>query len=178
MAEMRARANVARNRAVRDRGSADMAQRDEAAEERAAADRPASADDIHEIAMSLPEVTVEATPRGLPLYQVRGKSFVFFRGPRKDAMDPQTGQPMDDVVGIRTPSEEDKFAMAQSPGPWFTTPHFDGFPAILIRLRDLADIERDELAEVITDGWLSRAPKTLARRFEEQLADPGRGVGR
>lgn len=162
---------------MKDRVSKDTAQPGGAPGARGAGDRPASADDIHEIAMSLPEVTVEATPRGLPLYQVRGKSFVFFRGPRKDAMDPQTGEPMDDVVGIRTPSEEDKFAMAQSPGPWFTTPHFNGFPAILIRLRDIAGIERDELAEVITDGWLSRAPKTLARRLEEELADLARGVG-
>lgn len=177
MAETRAR-RQARDRAGTDRGSEDTTQRDGAAGERAAGDRPASADDIHEIAMSLPEVTVEATPRGLPVYQVRGKSFVFFRGPRKDAMDPQTGEPMDDVVGIRTPSEEEKFAMAQSPGPWFTTPHFNGFPAILIRLRDIADIGRDELAEVITDGWLSRAPKTLARGFEEDLPDPARGPGR
>jgi hypothetical protein len=177
MAETRA-GRQARDRAGTDRGSADTTQRDWAAGERAAGDRPASADDIHEIAMSLREVTVEATPRGRPVYQVRGKSFVFFRGPRKDAMDPQSGEPMDDVVGIRTPSEEDKFAMAQSPGPWFTTPHFNGFPAILIRLRDIADIGRDELAEVITDGWLSRAPKTLARGFEEALPDPARGLGR
>lgn len=134
--------------------------------------RPARADDIHEIATSLPEVTVDGTPGGLPAYQVRGRSFVFFRGRRKDAIDPETGEPMDDVVGIRTPTEEDKLALAQAEGPWFTTPHFNGFPAILIRLRDLGGVGRDELAEVITDGWLSRAPKTLARRFEADLASP------
>lgn len=133
-------------------------------------DRAATADDIHEIATSLPEVTVEGTSSGLPVYQVRGKSFIFFRGRRKDAIDPDTGEPMDDVVGIRTPSEEDKFALAQAAGPWFTTPHFKGYPAILIRLRDLGGISRSELAEVITDAWLSRAPKTVARRFEETLA--------
>jgi hypothetical protein len=140
-------------------------------------DRPARADDIHDIATSLPEVTVDGTPRGLPVYQVRGKSFIFFRGPRKDAIDAQTGQPMDDVVGIRTPGEEDKFALAQAAGPWFTTPHFSGYPAILIRLRDIGRIGHDELAEVITDAWLSRAPKTLARRFEEELAGPAGRIG-
>jgi hypothetical protein len=134
-------------------------------------DRAARADDIHQIATSLPEVTVEGTSSGLPVYQVRGKSFIFFRGRRKDAIDPDTGERMDDVVGIRTPSEEDKFALAQAAGPWFTTPHFKGYPAILIRLRDLGGISRGELAEVITDAWLSRAPKTVARRFEESLIE-------
>jgi hypothetical protein len=140
-------------------------------------DRPARADDIHEIATSLPEVTVEGSPSALPVYQVRGKSFIFFRGRRKDAIDPHTGEPMDDVVGIRTPGEEDKFALAQAAGPWFTTPHFKGYPAILIRLRDIGDVSRGELAEVITDAWLSRAPKTVARRFEETLTRSAETLG-
>lgn len=137
--------------------------------ETSAKDRPAVADDIHAIAMSLPEVTVDATPRGHPVYQVRGRSLMFLRGPRKDAIDPETGEPMEDVVGMRTPDEEDKLALVQAPGPWFTTPHFNGYPAILVRLRDIGDIGHDELAEVITEAWLSRAPKTLARRLEAEL---------
>ncbi len=63
------------------------------------------------------------------------------------------------------PDLADKDALVQAEGPFFTTPHFNGYRAVLLRERDLARVTRDELEEVITDAWLARAPKRLAREF-------------
>lgn len=134
----------------------------------------ATVQDIHDIARSLPEVTVARTgdkPDGRPIYQVKGKSFVFFRNPRPDAINPDTGERYTDVVCIWTPSEEDKLALVQDESlPFFTTKHFDGYNAVLVREAHLDQIPRDELAEIITDAWLTRAPKRLARTFLEAEA--------
>ena len=126
--------------------------------------RKARLSDIGDIALALPEVE-EATAWGdRPAYTVRGKSFVIFREPRPDALDPDTGERMDDVVIFRVADQSDKDALVAA-GPWFTTPHFDGYNAVLIRLRDLGRVTRKELEEVITDAWAARAPKRLAKQF-------------
>ena len=117
--------------------------------------------------MSLPEVATRGTWGGRPAYAVKGKNFVVFREPRPDAVDPETGERMDDVVVITVPDESAKQALVQSGGPWFTTPHFNGYNAVLVRQRDLGSITRQELAEVVTDAWATRAPKRLARGFFE-----------
>jgi len=107
-------------------------------------------------------------PSGNPIYQVGGKSFVFFRTPQPDAADPDTGERFDDVIMVWVESESEKLALVQDPGsPFFTTDRFDGHPSVLIRASRLADISRTELAELIEDGWLSRASK---RRAAEWLA--------
>ncbi len=125
--------------------------------------RPA---DIGEIALALPDVT-EATAWGdRPAYQVRGKSFVIFRGPRRDALDAD-GERLPDVVMLAVPGPEDKEAVLASGEPWFTTPHFDGYNAVLIREAHLGQVTRDELAEVIEDAWLAKAPKRLAKQWLE-----------
>ncbi len=60
-------------------------------------------------------------------------------------------------------SQSDKLALVQDPGPpFFTTGHFDGHPSVLVRDSRLAEIGTTELAELIQDGWLSRASKTRA----------------
>jgi hypothetical protein len=125
--------------------------------------RRARLDDIRDIALSLPEVVEGDGER--PGYSVRGKTFVFFRAPRPDAVDPDTGERMDDVICLHVPDLADKDALVQADGPFFTTPHFNGYRAVLLRERDLARVTRDELAEVITDAWLARAPKRLASQF-------------
>ena len=129
--------------------------------------RRAKVTDIAEIALGLPEVEESVARGGRPAYQVRGRSFVWFREPRPDAVDPETGERMDDVVGFRVPDAGAKDALVQSDGPWFTTPHFDGYDAVLLRERDIGGVTVDELREVVTDGWLSRAPKRLAKAFLE-----------
>lgn len=99
-----------------------------------------------------------------PVYQVGGKSFVYFRNPRPDASDPQSGERYPDVIIFWVPSEADKEAMVLDPtSPFFTTPHFNGHPSVLIRESNLGEITREELAEVVQDAWLSRAsPKRAA----------------
>lgn len=113
--------------------------------------------------MAMPHVTVAHGPAGNPVYQVGGKSFVYFRTPRPDAVDPTTGERYDDVIIVWVPEDEDKLALVQDPStPFFTTPHFEGHPSVLVRASRLGDLTRDELAEVIQDAWLSRASKRRA----------------
>jgi hypothetical protein len=129
--------------------------------------RRARIEDVHEVACGMPHVTVVRGPSGNPIYQVGGRSFVFFRTPRPDAFDPETGERYDDVIVIWVPSEDDKQALVQDPSsPFFTTPHFDGHPSVLVRASRIGELDRDELAEIIEDAWLSRAS---ARRREAWL---------
>jgi hypothetical protein len=133
------------------------------------ADRPARVEDVHELALGMPHVTVVRGSRGNPVYQVGGKSFVFFRTPRPDAVDPATGEKLPDVIMFWVESEADKLALVQDPStPFFTTPHFDGHDSVLVRAGRLGEITRQELAEVVQDAWLAQAS---ARRRAAWLAD-------
>ncbi len=99
-----------------------------------AGDRRATVDDVHRLALAMPHVTVERGKAGNPVYQVGRKSFVFFRTPRPDAVDPDTGERYDDVIVFWVESEADKEALVQDPTtPFFTTAHFDGHPSVLLR---------------------------------------------
>ncbi len=118
----------------------------------------ARVEDVHELALGMPHVTVERGPRGNPVYQVGGKSFVFFRNPRADATDPETGERYTDVIVFWVASESDKQAMVQDPAaPFFTTPHFDGHRSVLLRSSRIGELTRQELAEVVQDAWLAQA---------------------
>lgn len=136
-------------------------------------DRPATVDDVHDIAASMPHVTrVEGPKAGNPIYQVGGKSFVFFRTPRPDAVDPDTGGKYDDVIVIWVESEDDKLALTQDPtSPFFTTGHFDGHLSVLVRASRLGEMSVAELREVIQDAWLSRASKRRAERWLAEQTD-------
>lgn len=124
----------------------------------------ATVSDIHEIAGGMPGA--ERAPGNTVVYQVRGKSFVFFRNPRPDAVDPATGERYDDVVVFWVESEEQKEALvADDTTPFFTTPHFRGHRSVLLRHSRVGELSRDELAEVVYDAWLARAPKRLARQW-------------
>jgi len=121
-------------------------------------ERPARVDDVHDLAKALPHVTVEGGPSNNPVYQVGRKSFVFFRNPRPDAIDPVTRQRYDDVIVIWVPSEADKQSLVQdAASPFFTTPHFDGHRSVLVRGSRIHELSREELAEIIEDAWLSQA---------------------
>ena len=103
-----------------------------------------------------------------PVYQVGGRSFVFFRNPRPDAFDPDTRQRYDDVIVFWVPDEIDKLAMVQDDAsPFFTTPRFEGHLSVLLRASRIGEISYAELAEVIQDAWLCRAS---ARRRASWLA--------
>ena len=130
--------------------------------------RRARVSDVEDLALALPEVTrdpADASQPGRPAYQVRGKTFVFFREPRKDAIDLETGERLDDVMAFSC-TAEDKAAMVGDPdSPYFTTPHWNGYNAVLLRQRDLPRVTVAELREVVTDAWLARAPKRLVTEF-------------
>lgn len=129
----------------------------------AAEARRAQVADVHEIAAGMPHVTVVEGPRSNPVYQVGGKSFVFFRTPRADAVDPGSGERYPDVIVFWVPSESDKQALVQDPGsPFFTTPHFDGHRSVLLRACRIGELTRQELAEVIEDAWLAQASRRRA----------------
>ena len=134
----------------------------------------ATVQDVHDLARAMPHVTVHRPGTPNPVYQVGGKAFVFFRTPRPDAVDPDTGERYPDVIVFWVGSEADKQALVQDPGtPFFTTPHFDGHPSVLVRAGRIGELDRDELAEIVQDAWLARASK---RRADTWLAGRG-GVG-
>ena len=111
----------------------------------------------------MPHVTVIIGPRGNPIYQVGSKSFVFFRTPRPDATDPRTGERYTDVIMFWVPSESDKLALVQDEAsPFFTTPHFDGHPSVLMRASRIGELTLRELTEVIQDAWLAQASRARA----------------
>lgn len=123
-----------------------------------AGERAATVEDVHELALAMPHVTVEYGTEDNPIYQVGRKSFIFFRNPRPDAVDPETGERYDDVIVFWVASEADKQALVQDPdSPFFTTAHFNGHLSVLVRAGRLGELTRDELAEVVQDAWLSRA---------------------
>jgi len=119
---------------------------------------PARVQDVHELALVMPHVTLDQGPRGNPVYQVGGKSFVFFRTPRADAIDPATGERLSDVIVLWVESESDKQVLVQDPtSPFFTTPHFDGHCSVLLQSSRIGELTRQELREVVQDAWLARA---------------------
>lgn len=130
--------------------------------------RAARVEDVHELALAMPHVTVYPGTGDNPIYQVGGKSFVFFRNPRPDAVDPDTGERYPDVIVFWVASEADKQALVQDEGsPFFTTAHFDGHLSVLLRAGRVGELTRGELAEVVQDAWLSRASARRAAAWLE-----------
>jgi hypothetical protein len=124
-----------------------------------AAETPAArVEDVHELALAMPHVTVVHGSSGNPVYQVGGKSFIFFRTPRPDAIDAVTGERLRDVIVFWVGSESDKQALVQDPAsPFFTTAHFDGHPSVLLQAARIGELTRQELSELVQDAWLAQA---------------------
>jgi hypothetical protein len=128
--------------------------------------------DVHDLAAAMPHVTVAHGSTDNPVYQVGGKSFVYFRTPRPDAVDPATGERYPDVIIFWVESEADKEALVQDPStPFFTTDHFTGHNSVLVRGCRIGELTLEELRETVQDAWLSRASK---RRAADWLARAGR----
>ena len=135
-------------------------------------DRPAAVADVHALARAMPHVTRVDGSQGKPVYQVGGKSFIFFRNPRPDAKDPVTGERYDDVIVFWVESESDKQSLIDDPdSPFFTTEHFNGHDSVLIRAGDLEAITYEELKEVVQDAWLSRASQARASAWLKARAN-------
>jgi hypothetical protein len=125
--------------------------------------RPACVEDVHEVAAAMPHVTVERGSQDNPVYLVGGRSFVFFRNARPDAVDPDTGERYDDVIVLWVGSDDDKLSLVQDPSsPFFTTDHFAGHRSVLVRASRLGEATREELVELVQDAWLARASKRRA----------------
>jgi len=121
--------------------------------------------DLDKLALALPEVTKELED-GRPTYKVAGKTFCFHRSPRPDALDPDTGERLTDVLVFYVPDLEVKdMLVGDARGIYFTTPHWNGYRAVLVRKRDLKKLGRPELRDLLEDGWLYRAPKKLAKEW-------------
>jgi hypothetical protein len=121
-------------------------------------------DDVREIALGLPGTSESPAEQGAPSWKVRDKSFVWDRPlGKKDRSDLGDAAPDGPILGVHVADEGVKAALiADAPTVFFTTPHFDGYPAVLLRLDE---IEFDELQELIVEAWLVRAPKKLAKSF-------------
>jgi hypothetical protein len=133
----------------------------------------ASWDDVRRTALALPEAT-ERESRGLTQWRVKDKLFVWERPLRRSDLEALgDAAPDGPILGARVEHLVAKDALlADDSGVFFTTPHFDGYPAILVRLEE---ITVPELDEVIVEAWLCRAPPKLAKAF---LADDARGDAR
>jgi hypothetical protein len=122
--------------------------------------------DLDTLALSLPEVTKEVSDDGRPTYLVHGKMFCFHRGPRPDAVDAKTGERMTDVLAFRVDGAEAKELMLADPrGIFFTTPHWNGYPAVLMRIPELKRLKKAELRDVVIEAWLTRAQKRIAKAW-------------
>ena len=132
---------------------------------------PATVADIHEIARALPGVKLAAS--GPTVYQVSGRSFIFFRNPRPDAVDPETGERYPDVIVFWVDSEFEKEAILADPHlPFFTTPHFNGHSSVLLRGSRVGDLTQDEVRGFVERAWASRAgPRAVARWLKERAID-------
>jgi len=124
--------------------------------------------DVDAICMGLPEVEFGTSWGDRPTYKVRGKGFLLHRAPHRTAVDPATGEEYDDLLVIQVPSENEKRALVEDDGPFFTVDHFQRTNAVLVQQSRLGELTRDELAEIITDAWLTKAPPALRKAF---LAD-------
>ncbi|MFB7249702.1 MmcQ/YjbR family DNA-binding protein [Microbacterium sp. NPDC056234] len=129
--------------------------------------------DVREIAMSLPGVAERSGGRtGEAAWRVRSGQIAWLRGPTQADLRSLDGLgrswPDGVVLGVRVADLQEKEALlAAEPDVLFTIPHFDGYPAVLVRLDGIA---RDRLQELICDAWLVRAP---ARERKAWLTERG-----
>jgi hypothetical protein len=127
--------------------------------------------DLDELALEMPRTTKEISEDGRPSYHVHGKLYCFHRSRRPDAVDPETGERLHDVLMFRVADEGVKeLLVADERGLFFTTPHFAGYPAVLMRIPNLARIDREELRELVAEAWLTRAQKRLAKAWLQEHA--------
>jgi hypothetical protein len=121
--------------------------------------------DLDELALALPQATKELSEDGRPIYKVHGKLFCFHRGRRPDAVD-EHGERLADVLMFRVADLDVKeLLLSDSRGIYFTTPHFKGYSAVLVRIPDLERLDQDELADLVAEAWLTRAQKRVAKAW-------------
>ncbi|GIJ20426.1 MmcQ/YjbR family DNA-binding protein [Micromonospora lutea] len=129
----------------------------------------ASWDDVRRIALGLPETSERPSYNGVSAWRVKDKAFVWERPLRGNELhDLGSAAPDGPILGVRVADLGVKEALlADDPGLFFTTPHFDGYPSVLVRL-DRIDVA--ELTELIVEAWYARAPKRLAATYRAEEA--------
>jgi hypothetical protein len=120
--------------------------------------------DVDRIALALPETSARMSAEGTREWRVRDKPLAWERPLRRVDLEALgDAAPNGPILGARTPDLGAKEALlADDPAVYFTTPHFNGYPAILVRLDQ---IQVDELEELIVESWLSRVPKRIAAQY-------------
>jgi len=122
--------------------------------------------DLDRLAMAMPLTTKETSDDGRPSYHVHGKLYCFHRGQRPDAVDAVTGERMKDVLMFRVADLDVKeLLLSDDRGIYFTTPHFRGYPAVLVRIPTLARLDEDELRDLVAEAWMTRAQKRVAKAW-------------
>ena len=128
--------------------------------------------DLHRLALALPGVTEEIED-DRPAYKVNGKLMCLHRRPRPDAVD-AAGERLTDVLMFRVRDLEMKeLLLSDDRGVYFTTPHFQGYAAVLVRIPDLGKMDDEELNDLLVDAWLLRAPKRVARAWLAEHSEDG-----
>jgi len=141
--------------------------------------RRAVVEDVHELALAMPHVTVDHGTGGNPVYQVGGKSFIFFRNPRPDAVDPATGERYQDVIVFWVASEAEKQALVQDDtSPFFTTAHFDGHLSVLLRVSRIGERRRDGAACPVVEPGLAGSGRAVEPLSAFVLPDAAQGSPR
>lgn len=125
----------------------------------------ASWDDVRRLALALPETDEHGSYEGALAWRVKEKGFVWERPLRKsDLAALGDAAPDGPILCARVPDEGAKQALiADDPSVYFTTPHFNGYPAVLVRLDRIGTAELEEL---VVEAWLARAPKRLAKEYQ------------
>ena len=114
----------------------------------------ATEEDVRRIALSLPE-TIEKPWFGTPGFRVKDKGFLRIRSEAEGGL----------VVFVPDLGEKEAL-LASDPDKFFTTPHYDGYPIVLV---NLPAIDVAELRELITESWLIKAPKRVRQAYEDQI---------
>ena len=123
--------------------------------------------DVQHFALTLPETASTPSYGGHPALRVNKKMFARLRGEMADDVDPTTGEPYGDVlmVGVADVGEKEAL-LTTDPDTYFTIPHYDGYPAVLVRL---AAADEEELRELVLEAWLRAAPKRAVAAYVERF---------
>jgi hypothetical protein len=123
--------------------------------------------EIEAFVLTLPETTASPSYGGAPALRVNKKMFARLRGEMADETDDLTGEPYGEVlmVGVADLGEKEAL-LASDQRSYFTIPHYDGYPAVLVRLA-LADLE--ELRELLMEAWMRAAPKRAHKAYVDTI---------
>jgi hypothetical protein len=122
--------------------------------------------EVEAFALTLPETTSTPSYGGAPALRVNKRMFARLRGEMADDLDELTGEPYGEVLMVGVADLGEKEALLAQGDAFFTVPHYDGYPAVLVRLA-LAD--EAELRELLVEAWMRRAPKRALAAYVDTI---------